>query len=53
MRYEGGHYRFTTEPNLNKVIVEREGAVGDDRIIELVQEAAKKVARRPHRSESI
>lgn len=44
MRYEGGRYRFTTEPNLNKVIVEREGAIGDDRIMELLREAAGKVA---------
>jgi hypothetical protein len=46
MRYEGGRYRFTTEPNLNKVIVEREGAIGDDRIVELLREAVAKVA--PH-----
>lgn len=44
MRYEGGRFRFTTEPNLNKVIVEREGAVGDDRIVELLREATSKVA---------
>jgi hypothetical protein len=44
MRYEGGRYRFTTEPNLNKVIVEREGAIGDDRLTELIREATKKVA---------
>jgi uncharacterized protein len=44
MRYEGGRYRFTTEPNLNKVIVEREGAIGDDRIVELLREAVAKVA---------
>lgn len=44
MRYEGGRYRFTTEPNLNKVIVEREGAIGDDRIVELLREAVTKVA---------
>lgn len=44
MRYEGGRYRFTTEPNLNKVIVEREGAIGDDRIVDLLREAIAKVA---------
>jgi hypothetical protein len=44
MRYEGGRYRFTTEPNLNKVIIEREGAIGDDRIIELLNGALGKVA---------
>jgi len=44
MRYEAGRYRFTTEPNLNKVIVEREGAIGDDRLIELLREATIKVA---------
>jgi hypothetical protein len=44
MRYEGGRYRFTTEPNLNRVIVEREGAIGDDRIIELLNGALSKVA---------
>lgn len=44
MRYEGGRYRFTTEPNLNKVIVEREGAIGDDRIVELLREAVAMVA---------
>ena len=44
MRYEGGRYRFTTEPNLNKVIVEREGAIGDSRIVDLLREAVVKVA---------
>lgn len=44
MRYEGGRYRFTTERNLNKVIVEREGAIGDDRIIELLTAALPRVA---------
>jgi len=44
MRYEGGRYRFTTEPNLNKVIVEREGAIGDDRILELLREGLATVA---------
>ncbi|MEU2600578.1 DUF499 domain-containing protein [Streptomyces hirsutus] len=44
MRYEGGRYRFTTEPNLNKVIVERESAVPEDTIAELLEEATKSVA---------
>jgi Protein of unknown function (DUF499) len=44
MRLEGGRYRFTTEPNLNKVILEREGAIGDDRIETLLREAIGTVA---------
>lgn len=44
MRYEGGRYRFTTEPNLNRVIVERESAIGEDRIVELLNAALAKVA---------
>src|SRR5207302_341187 len=32
MRLEGGRYRFTTEPNLNKVVLEREAAVTAPRI---------------------
>lgn len=44
MRLEGGRYRFTTEPNLNKVILEREGAITDDRIETLLREAIAKVA---------
>lgn len=44
MRYEGGRYRFTTEPNLNKVIVEREGAIGEERIVDLLDDALKQVA---------
>lgn len=44
MRYEGGRYRFTTEPNLNKVIMEREGAIGDEQILLLLNEAMKSVA---------
>jgi hypothetical protein len=39
LRLEGGRYRFTTEPNLNKVVVEREGAIGEDRIRTLLAEA--------------
>jgi hypothetical protein len=44
MRLEGGRYRFTTEPNLNKVILEREGAITDDRIETLLREAIGAVA---------
>ncbi len=44
MRYESGRYRFTTEPNLNKVIVEREGAVGDGEITALLRETVGQVA---------
>jgi hypothetical protein len=44
MRLEGGRYRFTTEPNLNKVVLEREGAIGDDRIEALLREAVGTVA---------
>lgn len=44
MRLEGGRYRFTTEPNLNKVVLERESAIGDDRIETLLREAIKMVA---------
>ena len=44
MRLEGGRYRFTTEPNLNKVILEREGAIGEDRIETLLREAIGAVA---------
>ena len=44
MRYERGRYRFTTEPNLNKVIVEHEGAVANSRILQLVREAVADAA---------
>jgi uncharacterized protein len=44
MRLEGGRYRFTTEPNLNKVVLEREGAINDDRIETLLREAIGVVA---------
>lgn len=44
MRLEGGRYRFTTEPNLNKVILEREGAISDDRIEGLLREAISAVS---------
>ena len=44
MRYEGGRYRFTTEPNLNKVIIEREGAIDERRIAELLREATRTAA---------
>lgn len=44
MRIEGGRYRFTTEPNLNKVVLEREGAINEDRIETLLREAIGTVA---------
>ncbi|TDC54863.1 ATP-binding protein [Actinomadura sp. KC345] len=44
MRYEGGRYRFTTEPNLNKVIVEKESAVPDDVLAALLDEMLQKMA---------
>lgn len=44
MRLEGGRYRFTTEPNLNKVIVEREAAVHDYDIERLVKDAVRRAA---------
>jgi uncharacterized protein len=44
MRLEGGRYRFTTEPNLNKVVLEREGAINEDRIETLLREAIGTVA---------
>jgi hypothetical protein len=46
-RIEGGRFRFTTEPNLNKVILEREGAVGDDRVAASIYEALGAVAPGP------
>jgi hypothetical protein len=44
LRYEGGRYRFTTEPNLNKVIVERESAVPEEAISSLLAESIAKIA---------
>jgi len=44
MRLEGGRYRFTTEPNLNKVVLERESAISDDRIEALLHDAIAAVA---------
>lgn len=44
MRLEGGRYRFTTEPNLNKVVLEREGAIGDDRVEALLRETIALIA---------
>jgi hypothetical protein len=43
-RVEGGRFRFTTEPNLNKVILEREGAIEDDRVVSLIYETLANVA---------
>jgi hypothetical protein len=48
MRLEGGRYRFTTEPNLNKVILERESAITDDRIETLLRDALGTVAPSTH-----
>lgn len=45
MRLEGGRYRFTTEPNLNKAVMDREGAVTEPRIHQLVAEAIASAAR--------
>ncbi len=44
MRLEGGRYRFTTEPTLNKVVMEREGAVSPERVTGVLREAIEKVA---------
>jgi len=44
MRLEGGRYRFTTEPNLNKVVLEREGAITDERIDALLYEVISRMA---------
>jgi hypothetical protein len=44
MRLEGGRYRFTTEPNLNKVVLEREAAISDDHIETLLREAIVRTA---------
>ena len=43
MRLEGGRYQFTTEPNLNKVVLEREAAIPDGRVIQLVRDAIRQV----------
>src|SRR5260370_32552956 len=39
MRHEGARYGVPAEPNLNKVVLEREGAVSDDHIEALLQDA--------------
>lgn len=44
MRLEGGRYRFTTEPNLNKVVLEREAAITDERVNQLLRDALRQVA---------
>lgn len=44
MRFEGGRYRFTTEPNLNKVIVEREAAVHERDLASLLDQAVRQKA---------
>ncbi|MGH8930158.1 MAG: ATP-binding protein [Egibacteraceae bacterium] len=48
MRLEGARYRFTTEPNLNKVVLEREGAVGREAVMMLLREAITKAAPTRH-----
>ncbi len=44
MRLEGGRYRFTTEPNLNKVVLEREAAIPSPRVSQMLRDAIRKVA---------
>jgi hypothetical protein len=44
LRLEGGRYRFTAEPTLNKVVMEREGAIPEQRVRQLVREAIGTVA---------
>ncbi|GDY33867.1 ATP-binding protein [Gandjariella thermophila] len=44
MRLEGGRYRFTTEPNLNKVIVEREAAVHGYDVDQRINDAMRKAS---------
>lgn len=48
MRLEGGRYRFTTEPNLNKVIVEREAAVHGHDVDQLLNNAIRKASPNGH-----
>jgi predicted AAA+ superfamily ATPase len=45
MRLEAGRYRFATEPNLNKVIVEREDSIDDNTILGLLHQAVEEGAR--------
>jgi uncharacterized protein len=47
MRLEGGRYRFTTEPNLNKVVLEREAAISDSEVSQLVRDAIKTMLPEP------
>jgi hypothetical protein len=44
MRLEGGRYRFTTEPNLNKVVLEREAAIPESRIGQLLRDSIRQVS---------
>jgi hypothetical protein len=44
MRLEGGRYRFTTEPNLNKAVMDREGAIGEERVRQMMRETIATVA---------
>ena len=36
MRLEGGRYRFTTEPNLNKVVLEREAGDTEPELVRAI-----------------
>lgn len=38
-----GRYRFTIEPNLNKVVLERAAGIGEDRIVSLLREPINRV----------
>ena len=44
MRLESGRYRFTTKPNLNRIIVGREHTISEERIEALVRETIAAVA---------
>jgi uncharacterized protein len=45
LRLEGGQYRFTVKGNLNKMVLEREPAVGDDRVEDLLLQTIPGVIR--------
>ena len=44
MRLESGRYRFTTKPNLNRIIVGREHTISEERIESLLRETIAAVA---------
>jgi hypothetical protein len=46
LHVEGGLYEFRTQPNLNRVVVDREGALQDQDIDEEVQQALQELAGR-------